>query len=147
LDKHLLEVGDDSAELNEVLVDLLPPLPLLNDVVLRIDGSHALIALLGGSKLYTRSGSKQPMAATAGTPSWPGGAGATPKFQPTGWSDTMWRRKRPIWDGICDVLTEGGVGRMLMARSGGAVGVRGSGAVRRARSRVRGQRARAVGAS
>jgi hypothetical protein len=80
LDQHLLEVGDDSAELNEVLVDLLPPLPLRNDVVLHIDGSHALIALLGSSKLYTRSGSKQPMAATAGTPSWPGGVGATPKF-------------------------------------------------------------------
>jgi hypothetical protein len=38
----------------------------------------------------------------------------------------MRRRERPIWDGICDVLAEGGVGRTLMVRSGGAVGVRGA---------------------
>jgi hypothetical protein len=50
LDQHLLEVGDDCGELDEVMVDLLPSFPLRDDVVLRIDGSHALIALLGGSK-------------------------------------------------------------------------------------------------
>jgi len=41
-EKDLLEVGDDSGELDEAPVDLLPPLPLRNDVVLRIDGSHGL---------------------------------------------------------------------------------------------------------
>ena len=42
-------------------------------------------ALLVGGEPYTRSGSRLPVAETAGTPSRPGGAGAAPKFQPTGW--------------------------------------------------------------
>jgi len=41
---YLLEAGDDGGELDEPLVDLLSPLPLCDDVVLRVrrrHGSHA----------------------------------------------------------------------------------------------------------
>jgi len=59
LDEDLLEAGDDGGELDEALVDLLPPLPLRDDVVLSVrrrrHGSRALCTC-GSPRRWRRPG-------------------------------------------------------------------------------------------